>query len=154
MTNAKFTAAIEQAEHFADILSNELGITTRFYESIDDFTVKPVEDGLYTYSVIGYDVEQPIFIFESGRMPKIVRKFFPYDWDEEEIAENCYDSAFIGFHIYPDGYGTFKLVPFVDYRHFDYAAYAEHEPFYWTLEEFIENKAQYTEILENAIAEL
>lgn len=146
--------AIEHAEKFANILNNEIGISTRFFESFDDFTVKPIEDGLYTYSVTGFDVEQPIFIFDGGSMPEIVKKFFPYEWDDEERAENAYDTAFIGFHIYPDDCPIFKIVPFVDYRHFDYAAYAEHEPFYWTLEEFIENKAQYTEILENALSEL
>lgn len=145
---------IEQVEFFADILSNEIGVGTGFFESLDDFTVKPIEDGLYTYSVIGFCVEQPIAIYEGGSMPEMVRKFFPYDWDDEEIRENCYDEAFIGFNIYPQDDANFKVVPFVDYRHFDNVAYAKHEPFYWTLEEFIENKAQYIEILENALSEL
>lgn len=146
--------AIEQAAKFANVLDNELGISTRFYESLDDFNVSTIEDGLRTYSVIGFCVEQPIAIYDGGSMPEIVKKFFPYDWDDEEIMENYYDEAFIGFKIYPHEYDIFKVVPFVDYRHFDYAAYAEHQPFYWTFGEFSENKAQYTKILENALAEL
>lgn len=146
--------AIEQAEKFANVLDNELGISTHFYEGLDSFSVSPIVDGIRTYSANGFCVEQPIAIYEGGSMPEIVRKFFPYQRDEEEIIENCYDSAFIGFHIFPDENGAFKIIPFIDYRHFDYAAYAEHAPFYLTLEEFIENRARYTEILKNALSEL
>lgn len=146
--------AIEQAEQFANVLDNELGISTHFYDGLDSFSVSPIVDGLRTCSVIGFCVGQPIAIYEGGSMPEIVKKFFPYDWGDEEITENCYGEAFIGFNIYPHDYDIFKVVPFVDYRHFDFAAYAESGTFYWTLEEFIENKAQYTEILENALSEL
>ena len=146
--------ALDQAEQFANVLDNELGVSTRFYESLDSFSVSTIEDGLYIYSVIGFCVGQPIAIYEGGSMPEMVRRFFPYDWDDEEIRENYFDEAFIGFNIYPHDCGTFKVVPFVDYRHFDYAAYTEHAPFYWTIEEFKKNAARYTEILENALAEL
>ena len=145
---------LEQSEQFASALDNELGVSTRFYESLDSFSVSPIVDGLRTYSAIGFCVEQPIAIFEGGSMPEIIRKFFPHDCDEEEIRENYYDEAYIGFNIYLYDYDIIKVVPFVDYRHFDYAAYAEHEPFYWTLEELTENKAQYTKTLENALSEL
>ena len=99
--------AIEQAEQFANVLDNELGISTRFYESLDSFGVSPIADGLRTYSVIGFCVGQPIAIFEGGSMPEMVRKFFPYDWDDEEIRENYYDEAFMGFY---DADGVFFYI--------------------------------------------
>ena len=146
--------SIEQAEQFANVLDRELGIGMRFYESLDDFNVSTIEDGLRTYSVIGFTIGQPISVYAGGKMPKIVERFFPYDWEDEEIEENFCGEACIGFNIYPHGNDVFKVVPFVDYRNFDYLAYVEHEPFYWTLEEFTENKAQYTKILEKALYDL
>ena len=148
-----YNTTLDTLHAFAKELSNRLQ-WSRFYEGLDTFEVKPIEDGLVTYSVTGYDVEQPIHVSYGVSMPDIVKKYMP---EEEEITEDYEDNrdvAFIGFHILPGYYDIIKVIPYVDYRHVDSRAYAEGRAKLMTLEELTSDPARYVGTLELMLAQL
>lgn len=167
-----YNTSLETLHAFAKELSNRLQ-WSRFYEGLDTFEVKPIEDGLVTYSVTGYDVEQAILVSEGMSAPDIVEKYRPEEPDclndevYEEwlsyVSENYIDTAFIGFHVLPLNdeeealiglESVVKVVPYVDYRHVDSDAYAEGSPKFLTIEQITKEPARYVGTLELMLAQL
>ena len=150
-----YNTSLETLHAFADELSNRLQWGIRFYESLDIFEVKPIVDDIITYSVTGYDVEQPIHVSYGVSMPDIVKKYMLEKEEEEpEDYEDNRDVAFIGFHILPGDYGIIKVIPYVDYRHVDSRAYVEGSAKLMTLEELKADTARYVGTLELMLAQL
>ena len=151
-----YNTTLETLHAFAEELSNQLQWGIGFYEGLDTFEVKPIEDGLYTYSATGYDVEQPIAVFEGGSMPDIVKKYFleKKKGKEPENYEDYRDVAYIGFHILLGDYDIIKVVPYVDYKHAECAVYAEGRTKLMTLEELKADPARYVGTLELMLAQL
>lgn len=145
-----YNTTLETLYAFADELSNRLQWVIRFYEGLD---TKPNEDGLFTYSVIGYDVEQPIYVSYGVPMPDIVKKYMPEEEEPEDYEDNR-DVAYIGFHILPGDYDIIKVIPYVDYRHVDSRAYAEGRAKLITLEELKADPARYVSTLKLMLAQL
>ena len=168
-----YETTLDTLHAFASELSNKLQWGTRFYEGLEMFEIKPIVDGLVTYSVIGYDVEQAILVSESVSAPDIVSKYRPEEPDcsndeaYEEwlsyVSENYIDTAFIGFHILPLSdeeealiglENMVKVVPYVDYKHVDSNAYAEGSPKFLTIEQITKEPARYVGTLELMLAQL
>lgn len=171
-----YDTTLDTLHAFASELSNQLQWGTRFYEGLEMFEVKPITNYFSQYQpVIGYNVEQPIHIFEGCSIPKIVERYMPEepgfdsdDYPELEgwqsyVDENWIDTAFIGFHILPLSdeeeamiglENMVKVVPYVDYRHVDSDAYAEGSPKFLTIEQITKEPARYVGTLELMLAQL
>lgn len=150
-----YNTTLDTLHAFAEELSNQFQWGTRFYEGLEMFEVKPIVDGIITYSVTGYDVEQPIHVSYGVSMPDIVKKYMLEKEEEEpEDYEDNRDLAFIGFHILPGDYDIIKVIPYVDYRHVDIRAYAEGRAKLMTLEELKADSARYAETLELMLVQL